>query len=658
MKKKISLLLACFLTLTAAACGGPSDTSSSDGDSQGGPVYGTIAEGEEHPFTGGLHKIDVTEGKNVFVENGKTDYVVVLPEAADSGQAAGAAQIQKHLKAATGAEINVVSDENLSYDDASEYIVIGSKKLFDAAGLTMPEDDIGDCGYYIKSDGNSVFIMANRDYGSKYGAIEFLWYAIGYECLYGDSVSYGIEKGEKVVMPEFDVIEAPDITYNTPSNKIDSATATGLRVNNSGDIFMGVNGATIHNSLAYLPVDTYAEKYPEWYSQDRRELCYTAHGDPDLYELMIEKASEVAISVVDANPSKTTIALTVMDGGYYCTCDACTESKEKYNGADSAAVIKFINRISANIDAHLAEQAAENEEPREVTMLFFAYNQTTNPPVKEENGEYAALDDSVVCGEHVGVYIAPITAQWNHSLYAEANEVSADAIRGWSAICKNMYFWLYDTNFSYYLYPFNSWDSIIETYRFCAENNGYFMYNEGQYNNGGQTGFTTFKEYINAKARWNVNVNFNDLKDRFFTGYFREAAEPMEKYFDELTSYIRWLEAEYPAGVNGNIYHNAEKSEYWPKRTLEHWLGYIEEAYKSVEIYKESDPLLYSRLIGNIKLESIFPRYALLTLYSGTFDNLTLTEERKQFKADCNELNVTRFREGGELSTTFSTWGI
>ena len=132
----------------------------------------------------------------------------------------------------------------------------------------------------------------------------------------------------------------------------------------------------------------------------------------------------------------------------------------------------------------------------------------------------------------------------------------------------------------------------------------------------------------------------------------------MRRYFDELTAHIKYLEATYPTGVNGAIYHHPTDQKFWPKRTLDQWLGYIDEAYEAIAPLKETDPVKYETLSKNICLESIFIRYARLTIYTGLFSSADLQAERVAFKADCDRLGISRHLEGGSISTVYQSWGL
>lgn len=639
-----------MLLFSACAC-----KKAGGGDGSGPVPQNVVTEGDRHYQTGGLHKFDVTPRDLDFIVSGRTDYRIVVPDA--EADTEGMYQLQKNIELATGATTDVVTESETMYSASAKLIVLNSRKLFDQARLAMPEDDIGQTGYYIKTKGNSVFIMANSHFGSTNGCLEFLKQTLGYEMYSSDTVVF--REGDTFTLPNMEIIDKPDFEFHIQSNYVDSETATGMRFMESTDVFMPVNGLLWHNTFQYLPKNTYYESHREWYSELGDQFCYTAHGNEDSLEEMIDTLMIKLTEVVDAHPDIENVSVSMEDTSTWCTCPACAAEKEKY-GVNSAAVVKFINRVAEKLDAYLAGQAEENgTEKRNVNVLFFAYRQLESPPVKEENGKFVPVDESVRCRDNVGVYIAPINAAYNKSFYDDANLTTANAIKGWGACSERLFFWLYETNFSHYLFPFNSYDTMADTYRFCKENNGVFMFSEGQYNQGNTTAFGKLKEYFNAKMLWDVNTDYNTLVDDFFANYFRDAAPAMRTYFDQLQVHLKYIEEMDPVTLNGGIFNNIAQAKFWPKKLLDQWSALIDEAYSAVEIYRNSDPELYASLCSHINLESIFIRYAQLTLYSGMFSSDVLQQMRLAFKEDVGALEIYRPSEGSSgFTSLFNSWGL
>ena len=131
----------------------------------------------------------------------------------------------------------------------------------------------------------------------------------------------------------------------------------------------------------------------------------------------------------------------------------------------------------------------------------------------------------------------------------------------------------------------------------------------------------------------------------------------MRKYYDALRIHYAYL-AEY-CGVGGWIGNRIDNASYFPVNTLFEWVGYIDEAYKAIEPLKEADSALYARLYDRICLESLAPRYLIISLYGEqVYASGALTREKQAFKDDCARLGVNQLSEHTTISTLWATWGV
>lgn len=763
IKKWIATILACVSLFSIVAC---TDSSSSNSNGESYAKQQELAsESTGHYYSGGLHKVNIEETQNPFVVNKHSDYTVIVGEGEKAFS--NSLMLIRNVKNATGYEL-----PSLSYEDADtwiwsedkKWIVIGVPSLFEQAGLSMPNEDLGETGYCIKSKGNSVFIASESPLGLQGGTLTFMYYTIGYTMYSEDMVRY--HKDGKT-MPKFDVVDKPDIEYRILMSYATAETRQGMGFIESRDFWVYTDGINFHNSLKYLPYEHYGpyvctrldkhncvlanakeipeatdswksrfptcnllenelydfeeggswehilcgceyehtcvldnldhpsikienestwkstypnctlsvnnkNYHPEWFSElnaEHREVCYTAgynkdtgEGNKASYDLMKEIVLAKMIEWVEATDANT-ISFSIGDGWAWCDCDACKASLAKYNDCESAAIIQCCNDVALELNKYFQNKVAgTDKKARRIDVLFFAYHAPIEPPVKLVDGEYQPIDESVRCNEYVHPFVAPINASYTYTMYHEANTKNAENIKGWSAISTKIYYWLYETNFYHYLYPYNTWSASIENYRFCVENDATFMMNQGQHGQPTPTGFQRFKDFINSKAEWNVNVNYNDIKKEFFANYFDVAEEPMLKFFNELESHMTYLQAEYANQLRSGyqVYQNIAQTMFWPQGMLETWLEYIDQAFEEILIYKTKDPDLYKVLYDHILLESIFPRYALLDNYPGMFSAVDLTERRLALKADCEYLNVTDFMEGKASlqDRVWKRWGL
>lgn len=674
MKKKFilcSLLSAVFAFGALAACA-PSRDDGSNGSTSGG-------DKGDHFVDDTIHDSTVTENtERTFVSGGKTDYKLAMGNGSDSMKKA-AEFISRHVVSATGATLpteQITDATRNSWSKTDKLIVFDDADLFAKAGLTMPQTDLGKSGYYIKTLGNTVFIMCNHEFGYQMGAIKFLESVLGYDMFSADCVVY---ERSGATIPDMEIAEKPDFEYRgTPTFKMSASTAYGMGFNtiSHSDIFMpvpnretGNNPAAMHNSFNYLPPSMYLDEHPKWYYNagtiNSEQLCYTAHGDGREYKEMVSTLYEYLKQVVDAHPDMSNITITHQDNSGYCTCASCMDVIAEY-GTISAAYIMFLNDVDDLLQADLEAEAKENgTQKRDVNILLFAYLGTKTAPAKRgTDGKYQPVDKDVVMNEHVGVLVAPIRACYSASFYEDVNRENgeADSIEAWSCLTDNVYMWLYQTYFTNYFYPLHTWDTILENYRFCIENHAVYMFNQGQQDQSTPTAFMLLKYYIDSKAQVNVNLNYKELEEKFFRCYFKEAAEPMYKFFSQVYTHLMYLEKtdkSVDGGINNGRPNVVAKQSCWSYRTLTTYLDYIDEAYAAIADYEWRDVDTYNALKEHILIESMFPRYALLTLYEGTLSVDALTKMRLAFINDCNSLGNTQEGEGSTryLSALFARWG-
>ena len=615
-----------------------------------------------HSISGTLHKVNVTDSAMTFVHGGQTDYKVVY-DATNYYCELAATFIINNVKQATGATLQAVSPSEAVWSNDAKLIVINDKALFESAGLAMPADDIGLTGYYVKTVGKSVFVMTNGNDGLQLGAIAFLRALLGYDMFSGDCVVYQ-KDGE--TLPNMEIIERPDYDYRQNPNKLTSDAIYGFGYTQDSEIWIPVGGTNLHNSFKWLPLNQYFKSHPSWYSSETNEgdangetagqLCYTAHGNEEEFNLMVETAFQSAVKAIQScnNKNARNISMTIQDNPTYCKCEACEQVRAQY-GCISASTINFLNKVDDKLQDWLQQEAdAKGQPKREINVIFFAYYAWEAPPVDENLQPI----DGIKCNEHVGVYIAPIQAKYNASFYAKKNEVYANNIRGWGNCSDIVCLWLYQTNFNNYLYPLNDWNVVADNYRFGKENSAVLIYDEGQLNQGTTTAFGRLKDYICSKMEFDLNSDYSAVVDSYFTNYFREAAQPMREFFDELQLYMTYLETNYGDKLTGGIRDAYASQTYWKKSTLEGWLAKIDQALSAVEKYKDYDIDTYNMLVSHIKIESIFPRYALCTLYDGMYDEQTLQAMRKSFRDDCLALGIERSAEWTMIDATFKSWGL
>lgn len=628
----------------------------------------------------GIHRIDVGATDIDFISDGKTEYKVVIPSDENEYIQKACRELNYFFTRSANLNFTVVTDEGLSYHPNDKYISIGETKLLEEAGIALDFDVLGYSGYIIKTMGNSVFLAGTGSYGygNLYAVYEFLEHTIDYEIYFSDEIVYdtGVEN---LKLPDFDVLDVPDFEWRVASYRPMSGSVAEAdrfrmlgRSDYSGitDGFMGISpgGSVSHTLDSIFPRETtyydgygvregYKEKHPKWLSTEAHQWCFTAHGDDaELQAFVDETVRHIDEDILAKQPSAAIYNLGTADYNSWCECETCLAAKEKY-GTDAAVYIQWANRVAEKVETLIEEKYPER---RGFLLTIFAYYATEAAPVVSGNGGWEPIDESVVLRDNLGILYAPINANFRYSLgtdLVEDNRYYYETGLKWTACAENMLTWFYSASFkTSYLAPYNSFDSIQDLYRDAKAFNSVWMQDQAQHGQMGATAFNRLKAYLASKLQWQIELDCSVLIDDWFKNYFKVASEPMRRYFDEMRTQLNVIQAIAPELNRNNS--DIRSAEYFPKPLLERWMSYIDEAYEAIAPLEQSDAALYRKLYDRICLESISPRYLLLWLYGGRYDEDVEAEMRLTFKSDCIRLNVNQHNESEDMTVVWEGWGI
>lgn len=587
----------------------------------------------------------IEDTEHYLVKNGASDYVIVVDYTAKNILLDAVRDVILFLKNASGAKLSIAYGRDVTYNASSKFIVFGCNSICEDAGLSIADYDLGVSGYRIVTKDKSVFIMANSEYGLKNGAYDFLTYQISWDIYSADMIYY--TKSENFFLKDFDIWDKPDYEFRRCGDLLPNDARRRMKF--EGTIFAEDN---VHTGFIYLPKSEYQSEHPDWYATNGLQLCYTARGNEVEYQLMLQTMLQKILVYLETNPVKNVVIIGQEDESKWCSCDECQANAAKYK-TDSAVMIKFTNDLALLLENY----DKENDIDREVEFCVFSYQNTINAPVQRNSaGKFEPIDESVVLRSNVGVYYAPMYAKYTESFYSDDNTEYRNQVEGWAACTDKFYLFLYGTYFWNYLLPFNNYYTVTETYKYFKELGAVYYYELRQHNNSNATAFSRLKSYIEYKMLWDTSLNYFDVVDRFFHGYFGPAAPAMRQYFDELTNYINIL-AEWNNTIKG-IWGPIDTPNFWKFNTLIQWLDYINEAYSAIESIKNTDPELYAKIYDNITLESITVRYALIEFCYDKYSANALYNMKTSLYEDMIRLGVNRAAESKTTSELMQSWGI
>lgn len=690
-----------------------SDSSSDNLDENGIPQASNPTEDfQAHYVEGMLHEVNVDFNSPAslnFIKDGQSEYKLITGTGAYTNASQGIAYANKHFGLSTNCMLERDEEANIEVSQNSKYILYGCTESFKKAGFTMPTfEKIGTTGYYVVTYGSNVFIQAYGAQGYQLATLFLLRQTIGFDMI---STTTCVYEKDGTVLPQMEALERPDFDFRQPDNaKILPDVTYGMGFTSTG-IFLNTGTSWMHNIVDFLGGDARdgkndgtVELHRGWFSDDAgmSQGCFTARGDQEEYKLMVENYVEKTIGFMKLRPEMENIVIGQMDvvGGdrvARCGCNACDAAYEYYGDTNAGAHLTLVNDINRGVQAWLDSEENQQcieeglwDENKTMNLLVLVYGQSIRPPIQtkegggylyDEEGKGVAKpqmrfvlqeDGSVVAeevfdeegntvyleaDENVDFFYCASSANYLHSFYEDENVSYASMVKGWEGLKGNFYVWTYEVCYYLYMYPYNSYDSMLENLRYFKNVGANHLYYQGLYENENNTCFDKLRTYIISKGLFDTNVDYEEILDRFFKYQFDEGGDIMREYFNQVVQHLRANELYTGGSVHS---YDLAKQRNWPEGLIRKWYNMINEAFALVEYKKTADPERYEELWINFKAESLFPRYVLCTTYanSSSFSTEALKAMRKEFMNDFTKLGNTSHQEHTTIADVFSTWDV
>lgn len=452
-----------------------------------------------------------------LIDNGTSEYRILIPQDASPSQEWVAKQLQKYILKASNCKLPIEQGFTLN----SPYsIVLGHNEPIIHHVLTVDpdHDKIGDEGYYIKTSDETILIIGSETRGTVYGVFSFLEDYLGFR-FYSPEITI-IPEIKSLEIPDIEVLQVPDFQYRLAtylslmdpkhSVKIKANMNPFLEEKHGGKWSFSLQHMT-HTFYQLIKPSKYFKEHPEYFAlvegqrkgQDA-QLCLTNLE-------VIRISTEEVLNWIEIELNTMSFGVIQNDCAGYCECDECKAVDEK-EGSHAGSLIYFVNEIAKVL----------KEKAPDVFIHTIAYTYTEGPPrtLKPEDNVIV-----VMCHMHPSCD--------NHPL----EECDVDAryvnnLKGWLKICDQVLVWHYITDFKHYLMPFPNFNAISKDIR--------FYHDLGVIGFLGQAGFSSLQEfdelrnYMILKMLWNKEVNLQKLYDEYFNKVYGPAGEFIQEYFNAL----------------------------------------------------------------------------------------------------------------------------
>lgn len=627
----------------------------------------------ETPKENTNHIFNYTETDRFILENGATEYKIVMAENVTTELGYAKKELVNLFKEATGVTLETVSGANLSHSASGKYFSLGKTKLYETSGLNVDLSALKSDAARIITKDNTVYFLGGSDSGVLYAVYDFLNLTLNFEAY--AKTCYTLDKNVKnIKLMNYDVTDIPDIDYRcrgvtgtlyaSSSEYNDEMYSYRLRTvdiyaNHSLPIHEGWTQSSKsnvnHNCFTYLPTAEYLADHPKFYSSRNPEgqLCYTARGDKDEYDLMITYcAQKIEQSLTfyprEQFPLYTSVQFGIADNYDMCACDECKRVMDKHNGAIVATIIPFLKDVARKVNAWMELPENADYKRENFQYMFFAYYDTLEAPFAydESTGKYVAADNSVLPEE---VNITPFFAlnKMDHaiSIYDENNAAMRETLDSWLTYYKDAWGWIYGCFYQDYFAFYDCYNYYADACRYYYERDFKLLFPQlHSMQRGADTGFFTMAAYVFAKLSWNSSLDITELMDNFMNAMFKDAAEPMKKVLTE-----------------GRLWHARSRYEgnwnwtaWWKTPTMTAGFfkfGYVhklfdifDEAYAAIEKYKSS-PAVYAELKNRIDIEWLYPAKIAISHFRKEISVDEYNEICAKFKQICLDNSITRISE-------------
>lgn len=452
-------------------------------------------------------------------------YKIVLAKQATVTEKNAALELQKYLKAITGASLPIITDDQ----KAGEAELVIGKTSREKNGMAIERSGLGSDGFVIKRFQNSVVIAGGEERGTLYGVYDFLERYFGYRFY-----AKGVEKIPKkaaasVNLPtSINVREVPDFVYRGIDwyNTFDLETTTKLRINDShnrekygdfdswGGLIDFAGGLFVHTMGMLVPASRYFDEHPEYFSlnlvdgqmvRTKNQRCLT---NPNVLQICIDTLRKF----LDANPDCKYVAVSQNDVVAPCLCENCAKIDEE-EGSQAGSMLRFVNMVA---------DALKKDYPN-VTFLTEAYFYTTTPPkiTKPRDNVLIRYCAARNCCSH------PLESD----TYA-TTQMFRQNLETWATLTDELWIWDYTTNFGHYLAPFPNLFTLQPNLQYLKKNKvtGYFAQGNYQGNNGE---FGELRSYLLARLMWDTEQDLDTLMNDFLENYYGAGWKSIRQYIDE-----------------------------------------------------------------------------------------------------------------------------
>ena len=458
-----------------------------------------------------------TGAEIVLMDQGKSDYKIVLSQNAPSSEKHAARELRYFLNEICGSLLPIITDEDPLPEHA---VLLGESKALDKIGVSIDFSALGKEGYVLRTKGSYLVIAGGKPRGALYGVYGLLTDYLGCRWFMPDCSR--IPRLEKIVLPPIDEQMIPRLEYRDVfcsdvfdgdwvlRNRMNSSHAKGVE-DKGGKVRFG-SMAFVHTFYSLVPPAEYFGSHPEYFAQldgtrrkENAQLCLT---NPDVVRIASDKVKEW----IRKDPEAQIFSVSQNDCHGNCQCPGCKAIDDR-EGSPAGSLVEFVNAIAEEV---------EKEYP-DVSIETLAYQYTRKPP------------KTVHPGKNVIIRLCSIECCFGHPLATDdfpQNSSFREDIKGWHTLTDRLYVWDYVTNFPHYVMPHPNLRVLKPNIQFFVENGVKGIFEQGNYSPGMHGEMAALRSWLLAKFLWDPSYDYETAMREFIEAFYGPAAPMIREYIE------------------------------------------------------------------------------------------------------------------------------
>ncbi len=482
------------------------------------------------------------------VLDGDTQAVIVHEDGAADEAAKAWHDLRNYLKQSTGRDfVSVAESEYESSMGRPIYIGMCSpvKKALGVDRYGLDRD-----AYAVIVREDAVMLAGRTPWATFWAVCQFLEDHVGVRWLIPGPLGEDVPEHDRITVEPMRKVYSPAIL---------SRLWSGAHYGGDWSLRQRIHGRYQfhHNLNRVFRREMFAE-HPEYFPQHGDIRYEPGEGDHGWQPCMTDPggtahAAQVAREYFEAHPLAESFSYGINDGHGYCDCKDCLkihrpiEEWHGFSGERSVQYYTWLNRVAANL---------ERDHPDKM-LGCLAYSAVILPPADMQ------LHPNII------PYLTSNRADYWDAQFRRQDQ---ELLRRWSEVTEQM--GIYD-------YAYGMGFAIPRIYNHLFQEAIQFAVDQGVkgfyaevYPNWGLDGH---KLYVMSRVLWNPDVDIDAITDDWNERMFREAAEPMKKYF-ALCEWT-WRENNFGGGRwNYRLAADPRQFLIFPPDVIDKLAGYLEEA--------------------------------------------------------------------------------